>query len=115
MVLKKTLIIPAISGLILIAAGLFHPTFFAITIALGLTITSVGAIIPNTTALALSNQSAHSGSASALLGVIQFIFATCASFLGSKIYDGGALPLALIVGVCGILSCLVFKSFEKRQ
>jgi len=112
-VLGKAILLPAIVGFSLILVSLFHPNFLTITIALGAMLVSIGAIIPNTTALSLKNHLHHSGSASALLGTFQFVCATATSFLASHLYDGSTMPLAIIVGSCGICGCLIFKTFRR--
>lgn len=113
-VLQKTLLIPVISGIILIIIGNTSQDFWLFSITCLVFLASVGAITPNTTALALSTQLKNSGSASALLGTIQFTFATITSFLVSILHDGGIASMSVIVGVCGILSCLTYKIFIKK-
>jgi DHA1 family bicyclomycin/chloramphenicol resistance-like MFS transporter len=112
--LDKILIFPAIAGLALIFAAPFLPNFYFVTILFFITLCSCGMIMPNTSALALANQAAHSGSASALLGTIQFILATIASILISYLHDGSLMPAALVVGVCSILPLMVNK-FANRK
>ncbi len=111
--LGKVLFIPVFAGIALIIIGTLHPSFWPFTITLFIFIASIGAIIPNTSALALSNQSQHSGSASALLGTIQFSFATGMSFLISELHDGGIFSMSIIIGICGILACCFYKFFKK--
>lgn len=112
-VLDKMFFIPVISGIALIIVGTNFPSFWPFTIALFTFVASIGAIIPNTSALALSKQMHHSGSASALLGTIQFIFATAMSFTISKLHDGGIHTMSIIIGSCGIIACTAFKFFRK--
>lgn len=114
-ILEKILFIPLICGITLIFIGDDQPTFWAITIPLFIMMASTGAIMPNTTALALANQGAHSGSASALLGTMQFIIATITSFSVSKLHDGTTFPLSLVFGICGILCFMVYKIFTKKH
>jgi DHA1 family bicyclomycin/chloramphenicol resistance-like MFS transporter len=110
-ILGKIFFMPAILGVILIFLGSNQPSFWPFTITIFFFIASIGMINPSTTALALANQQAHAGSASALLGTLQFIIATITSFSVSKFSDGTTLPMSLIVGSCGILALLIFKSF----
>ena len=42
-----------------------------------------------------------SGSASALMGSLQFGVATGAAFLVGALHDGSAMPLALVISLCG--------------
>jgi DHA1 family bicyclomycin/chloramphenicol resistance-like MFS transporter len=113
-ILNKIIFIPAISGSVLAFISINFCQFLPFTFMLFIFIASIGAIVPSLTALALSNQSKHSGSASALLGTIQFSFAAITSFLVSKLHDGSLFPMALIIGVCGILACLVYKNSNSK-
>ena len=112
-VLRFALLIPVVSGSVLIFVGHYHPNFWLFTVTFFVFLGSVGMIAPNTSALALSNQSKHSGSASALLGTIQFTFATLMSFLISRLHDGGISSMTIVIGVCGISSCVVYRLFHK--
>ena len=112
-VLVRMLFMPVFTGMALIFVGINYPQFWPFTITLSLFLASIGAIIPNTTALALSKQTKHSGSASALLGTIQFSFATAISFLVSKLHDGGITSMSIIIGSCGILACVIYKIFKR--
>lgn len=112
-VLDKMLFIPVISGIFLMFVGTIYPEFWLFTGTFFIFIASIGIIAPNTTALTLSNQTKHSGSASALLGTIQFSFATGMSFLISQLHDGKIASMSIIIGICGIASCTVYKIFKK--
>lgn len=109
--LDKILVFPAIAGLVLVFVAPFLPNFYLVTILFFITLCACGMIMPNTSALALANQAAHSGSASALLGTIQFILATITSILISSLHDGSLIPIVAIVGICSILPFLINKKF----
>lgn len=110
--MAKIIYVPAIAGLALIFIGTNNPTVLPFTITVFIFLASIGAISPTTTAIALSKQSKHSGSASALLGAIQFGFATITSILISGLHDGGLGSMSLVIGICGILACVVYKFFK---
>ncbi len=112
-ILNKALFVPLLSGIALILVGIFYQDFWAFTAVLFIFLISIGAIIPNTSALALSNHAKHSGSASALLGMIQFSFATVMSFLISALHDGNITSMSIIIGSCGIVACTLYKLLEK--
>ena len=112
--LGKVLFVPAFAGIALIFIGLNEPTFWPFTLIIFIFLASIGAISPTATALALSGQSKHSGSASALLGTIQFTFATIASLLISKLHDGSLTSMTLVISTCGILACVVYKLFHRK-
>lgn len=107
-VLRKIIFIPLLVG---IALTLCPPNFYCVSGLFFLFICSCGMIFPNTTASALANHTKHSGSASALLGTIQFAIAAISSFLVSKFYDGDISVICLVVGSCGILACLARSGF----
>jgi len=77
------------------------PTLFVV-------VSSLGVVLPNATALALSGQPSTTGSASALLGVLQYsVGAVVAPLVGL----GGArtaLPMALVIAVLGIGALTTF-------
>ena len=59
--------------------------------------TSFGLILPNTTVGALSRHSAHAGSASALMGTLQFLLAAVSGSLSGLLTDGTARPMAALL------------------
>lgn len=71
-------------------------------------VSSLGFVMPNATTLALSGQPRTAGSASALLGVLQYaIGATVAPLVGA-FGTGTALPMAVVIAALGISALLVF-------
>ncbi len=62
-----------------------------------LSLASMGFIIPNTTVGALSRNAAQAGSASALMGTIQFCLAALAGILVGLLTDGTPRPMAAIL------------------
>jgi DHA1 family bicyclomycin/chloramphenicol resistance-like MFS transporter len=67
-------------------------------------IASLGCIIPNASACAMNGQWARAGSASALLGCLQFSVAAGAAALVGVLHDGSAVPMALVISLCGIVA-----------
>jgi DHA1 family bicyclomycin/chloramphenicol resistance-like MFS transporter len=67
-------------------------------------IASLGCIIPNASACAMSGQGSRAGSASALLGCLQFSLAAGAASLVGVLHDGSAAPMALVICSCGVLA-----------
>ncbi|MBU6140187.1 MAG: multidrug effflux MFS transporter [Proteobacteria bacterium] len=110
--LRKIVILPFCIGVALI----FCPAnFWVMTLLFSLFLFSCGMVFPNVGASALTNQGEHSGSASALLGTIQFGLAAITSFLVSKFSEGNVTFVALVVGSCGIMSCCIQQVFKKRR
>lgn len=65
-------------------------------------ISSLGFISPNASAAALAHQGHHAGTASALMGALQFVLATGAGTAMSLWHAPSALPLAVMMALCGI-------------
>ena len=63
--------------------------------------------MPNTTALAMAPHGAVAGSASALLGSIQFILGALAGSLVGAASNGTAVPLAAVIAACGVGAFLI--------
>ncbi len=57
---------------------------------------------PNATALALDDHGARAGTASALLGRLQFVAGAAAAPLNGLFGGGGALPLAVVVAAFAV-------------
>ncbi|WP_137820360.1 multidrug effflux MFS transporter [Pseudomonas sp. 2FG] len=70
-------------------------------------IASLGCIIPNASACAMAGQGANAGSASALLGCLQFGVAAAAAALVGALHDGSALPMALVISLCGVAAVVI--------
>lgn len=87
-------------GLVLVAATGWGG-FPALVAMLWCYIASLGGIMPVSTALAMSAQGKVAGSASAVIGVMQFGIGAAAGLLVSLLGDGSALPMALAMAVCG--------------
>jgi DHA1 family bicyclomycin/chloramphenicol resistance-like MFS transporter len=78
------------------------------------TISSVGLIQPNATALAMAHQQHAAGSASALFGLGQFGVGAAAAPLVGIAGSHTAVPMAVTIAVCGAGSLLVLRGFAGR-
>lgn len=67
-------------------------------------IASLGILLPNTSACAMAGQGRHAGSASALMGSLQFTIAASAASMVGVLHDGSAVPMALVISSCGVLA-----------
>lgn len=102
-------------SLLLIIVGFLQLHFIVFEILLFLNLGALGFIVPNTTTLAMSRFKQNGGSASALLGTIQFALAGGISFLVGIIGANKPLPLALIIASCLIIACGIYFSLNKRE
>jgi DHA1 family bicyclomycin/chloramphenicol resistance-like MFS transporter len=71
---------------------------------------SLGFTAPNATANALAHQGMRAGSASALLGALQFGIATLSSALVGLAGGGSALPMATVIASCGLLAYIAHRT-----
>jgi DHA1 family bicyclomycin/chloramphenicol resistance-like MFS transporter len=70
------------------------PLFFVVA--------SIGVVMPNATALALADHPDVAGSASALVGVLQFAVGAAAAPLVGVAGNDTALPMAVMIAVLGL-------------
>jgi DHA1 family bicyclomycin/chloramphenicol resistance-like MFS transporter len=75
-------------------AGILVPLFFYIA--------CHGFVLPNTTALAMAPHGKVAGSASALLGTVQFVLASLTGALVAALANGTPVPLAAVIAGCGV-------------
>lgn len=108
-ILRFCLMATACFGVLLMCAGVFHLGFWGVAIPVFLYVASLGMIFPNSTAGALSKQSANAGSASALLGSLQYGLAATASSMVSYFNNGTSIAMTVLIGVCGIAAFLAFN------
>jgi DHA1 family bicyclomycin/chloramphenicol resistance-like MFS transporter len=94
-----TLVAVAVSGLGGLA-GLLPPLFVCVA--------GQGLISPNTAAAAMAPHGRTAGSASALMGTLQFLVGTCAGLLVGALHNGTAVPMAVVVAGCGLAALLIF-------
>lgn len=100
--LARTVWVYLAAGLVLLGISALRPAqLWPLLIPLFVCIASLGCIIPNASACAMSGQGARAGSASALLGCVQFSVAAGAAALVGVLHDGSALPMALVISLCG--------------
>jgi DHA1 family bicyclomycin/chloramphenicol resistance-like MFS transporter len=71
------------------------PVGFAVALALAQSLS--GFVVPTATVGALHAHAGHAGSASALLGTLQFLIGACGGLLTGLLTDGTSLPTALLM------------------
>ena len=102
--LARTVWIYLAAGLALFAVSSLHTEqLWPLLIPLFICIASLGCILPNASACAMNGQGVRAGSASAMLGCLQFSVAAGAASLVGILYDGSAMPMAMVISLCGIL------------
>lgn len=92
-------------GLALLLVALAKPqALWPLLIPLFGCMASLGVLLPNSSACAMAGQGRHAGSASALLGSLQFAIAASAAGLVVALHDGSAWPIAVVIFCCGLLA-----------
>ncbi|MGD0376032.1 MAG: multidrug effflux MFS transporter [Streptosporangiaceae bacterium] len=92
----------ATGGILLLAAAVLAIGLPLILPALFVMVASVGFILPNATALALSRYGGQAGSASAVIGLAQFAIGAAAAPLVGIAGPHTDLPMAVVISVLGI-------------
>ena len=106
--LARTVWVYLAAGLVLLGISALHTEqLWPLLIPLFICIASLGCIIPNASACAMSGQGARAGSASAMLGCLQFSVAAAAASLVGVLHDGTALPMAMVITLCGVLAVAI--------
>lgn len=116
LLLSKAVWLYLASAVTLLAVAALRPAhLWPLLVPLFVCIASLGCIIPNASACAMSGQGARAGSASALLGCIQFSVAAGAAALVGVLHDGSAVPMALVISLCGALVVSVAMLTRRLQ
>jgi DHA1 family bicyclomycin/chloramphenicol resistance-like MFS transporter len=72
-------------------------------------VSSVGVIAPNATALALAEQGARAGSASAQLGAGQFVLGAAVAPLVGVAGSHTMLPLGIVIALCSCTALVLYE------
>jgi len=104
--LRRALWLTAFCGLALFALQLVYnhhglPPFALVIAGLFFYVASIGYVSPNAAALALAEHGEHAGTASALMGALQFGLGTLAGIALGLLHDETGLPLSMVLAVCG--------------
>ena len=78
------------------------------------TVASIGVIVPNAAALALSGHPSTAGAASGLLGVAQFAFGAAAAPLVGLAGEHTAVPMAVVIATLGLGALATFATLVRR-
>ncbi|AHZ86020.1 Bcr/CflA family multidrug efflux MFS transporter [Bdellovibrio bacteriovorus] len=113
-ILEKIFVVLGVLGVILAMAGIFNWGFWGLAIPLFLFIAALGMTFPNATAGAMATQRKAAGSASALLGTLQYGIAALSSAAVSRLHDGTTLPMCAMIGFCGVLALALHRLLVKK-
>lgn len=112
--ISKTLPVTAAAGFVLFLTGVFHLPVWVICPVLFIFILTMGLIAPNAAACALTNQKKSAGSASALMGTIQFTISALCSSLVSKLHNGTVMPMMGVMFGCSLVAIVLFVFLRKK-
>lgn len=113
-VLSWGLLLGFAAALAVLAAAAFAPGVrVLLAVPLWLSVASVGFIGANSAALAMSASGRHAGSASALIGTLQFVSAAIFSGVVAATQNGTAYPMAVAMVVAGVAASALW--FARRR
>lgn len=94
-----------------VIAFLRPAAWWLLALPIGVSMGSQGFIMPNIVVGALSRHAGHAGSASALMGTLQFVMAAASGLIVGLASDGTARPMALLMlfGACGAVICDLYR------
>ncbi|MET1080598.1 MAG: Bcr/CflA family multidrug efflux MFS transporter [Pseudomonas sp.] len=106
--LRRIVWLHAASGVALLVLTLLKPAaLWPLLVPLFISIATLGCIIPNASACSMAKQGHQAGSASALMGSLGFCVAAGASALVGLLHDGSAVPMALVITLCGLVAAVL--------
>jgi MFS transporter, DHA1 family, multidrug resistance protein len=117
-VIRKVLVVEIATGFLLFAGTALGLIGLAGTaVLLFVYISSVGCLFPNTTALAMAEHGNKAGSASALIGTLQFSLAAIAASTVGALNNptSTALPMAIVIAGCGASAFAFYHSLVKDR
>jgi DHA1 family bicyclomycin/chloramphenicol resistance-like MFS transporter len=92
----------AAGGLALLVAILLDAGLVGVLPSLFVVVSSIGLVLPNATALALADHPRTAGSASALIGLVQFVIGAAAAPLVGLGGSATAVPMAIVIAALGV-------------
>jgi len=110
--LRRGLAGTALASLGVLLATVTHAGLAPLLVALFVLLGSNGLVLPNGTASALAGQRSALGSAAALLGLGQFGFGAVIAPIVGLAGAHDALPMAIVIGVCGVSAFAVDAVFS---
>jgi MFS transporter, DHA1 family, multidrug resistance protein len=113
-IIRKVLVVEVVTGFLLLAGTALGLIGLAGTaVLLFVYISSIGCLFPNTTALAMAEHGNKAGSASALIGTLQFTLAAIAASAVGGLSNGTALPMAAGIAACGASAFAFYHSLVR--
>ena len=102
-----------IGGILLLVAVILNVGLIGVLPGFFLIVASIGFISPNATALALADHPRIAGTASGLMGVLQYVIGAIVSPLVTLGGTGTALPMAFIIAASSFGAFVVFRQLTR--
>jgi MFS transporter, DHA1 family, multidrug resistance protein len=113
--LATAILVYAAASLLLLIVALAGGPLWALLPPLFMAIASLGAVVPNASAAALSGEPVHAGSASALLGTAAFVGGTFSGSAVAAVHaDSALLPMTVIMAVCAVIALAAHRLLVGR-
>ena len=113
--LRAALGMQAVAGLVLLATSATgFGGMIGVMVPLFVYVSCVGLVAPNATALAMAPHARNAGSASALLGTLQFAIASLAAIAVGSMEVVSALPMGAVICASGLLAVVVLVLMIQR-
>ena len=115
-ILRTALFVPAVVSLIFLGVTLMgYANLYWTVGSFFLFVGSLGFIIPNAMASGLATHGQQAGTAAALMGALQFLFATLVGSLVGLLHNNTGEPLALMMALCGTSAWLSHRHLVKTH
>lgn len=111
--LRAGLVVAAVGGVVVLVVATLDLPLWTLLLGLFLVVPNIGLVSPNASSLALAEHGATAGSASALLGVMQFVFGGLAAPLVGIAGAGTAVPMGVVMCSFTGLALLVFVTLAR--
>jgi DHA1 family bicyclomycin/chloramphenicol resistance-like MFS transporter len=111
--LAVALIASAVGGLGVLAAAVFSLPLAALLVPLVVLVSSIGMVMPNASSLALAEHPHNAGSASALLGVLQFVIGGLATPLVGIGGANSAIPMGTVMASFAVAALVIFLAMTR--
>lgn len=113
--MRTGLVVASLGGLTLVTAAIVRTGLWPVLGGFFLVVASYGLVAPNATALAMADQPHQAGSASALMGAIQFLTGSLVAPLTGLGGTGSAIPAALVIAGCAWAALAVSLTLGRQR
>ena len=104
----------SLGGILLLVATVSGIGLLGILPSLFVVVASLGFVLPNATTLALAGEPSIAGSASALLGVLQYAIGAVAAPLVGIEGPTTAVPMAIVIAALSVIALLIYLLLVRK-